>query len=152
LERKASNEGVFEWINENLCAADTREIPFIRALVTVVCEDTMDREEDGGQCKCNLGRLKNRRNLLRKYIDDDTNLELQALFAVQALFVQLEHPPGFIKSYFDSLYDEEIITEESFNIWESSVEEEQGKGLAIAASSDFFHWLRSAAEESGEES
>lgn len=60
--------------------------------------------------------------------------------------------PGFIKSYFDSLYDEEIITEESFNIWESSVEEEQGKGLAIAASSDFFHWLRSAAEESGEES
>jgi len=24
-------------------------------------------------------------------IDDDTNLELQALYAVQALFVQLEH-------------------------------------------------------------
>jgi len=50
-------------------------------------------KEDGGQCKCNLGRLKNRRNLLRKYIDD-TNLELQALFVVQALFVQLDYPPG----------------------------------------------------------
>ena len=33
---------------------------------------------------------------------------------------------GFIKSYFDSFYNEEIITEESFNAWESGGEEEQG--------------------------
>jgi len=59
---------------------------------------------------------------------------------------------GFIKSYFDSFYDEEIITEESFNTWESSYEEETGKGLTIGASSEFFRWLRSAAEEPGEES
>ena len=50
-------------------------------------------KENGGQCKCNLGRLKNRTNLLRKYIED-INLELQALFAVQSLFVQLGYPPG----------------------------------------------------------
>ena len=60
--------------------------------------------------------------------------------------------PGFIKSYFDSLYDEEIITEESFNAWESSSQEEPGKGVAITASSEFFRWLGSAAEEPGEES
>jgi len=57
---------------------------------------------------------------------------------------------GFIKSYFDSLYGEKIITGESFNAWESSVVEERGKGAAIAASSEFFRWLRSAAEEPGE--
>ena len=57
---------------------------------------------------------------------------------------------GFIKSYFDSLYNEEIITEESFCAWESSVEEEQGKSEAIAASSEFIRWLRSAVEETGE--
>jgi len=57
-----------------------------------------------------------------------------------------------MKSYFDSLYNEEIITEESFNAWESSVEEERGKGVAIVASAEFFRWLRSAAEEPGEES
>ena len=60
--------------------------------------------------------------------------------------------PGFIKSYFDSLYDEEIITEESFNAWESSSVEERGKGIAVTASLDFFRWLRSAPEEPGEES
>ena len=63
-------------------------------ILLLICYPLFSPEEDGGQCKCNLGRLKNRGNLLRKYIDDDTNLELQALFAVQALFVQMEHPPG----------------------------------------------------------
>ncbi|KAL9970594.1 hypothetical protein ACROYT_G022998 [Oculina patagonica] len=151
LKRKARNEEVFEWIDKNVSPTDSKEAPFIRTLVTAVCEDTMEREE-GGQCKCNVDHLKDRKNLLQKYIDDNTSLELQALYAVQALFVQLDHPPGFIKSYFDSLYDEEIITEESFNAWESSSEEERGKGVAVAASSEFFRWLRSAAEEPGEES
>lgn len=72
-------------------------------------------------------------------------------FSFDQPIVLLTHP-GFIKSYFDSLYDEEIITEESFNAWESSSEEERGKGVTVAASSEFFRWLRSAAEEPGEES
>ena len=50
-------------------------------------------KENRGQCKCNLGRFKNRTDLLRKYIEG-IDLELQALFAVQALFVQLDYPPG----------------------------------------------------------
>ena len=50
-------------------------------------------KENRGQCKCNLGRLKNRTNLLRKYIEGN-DLELHALFAVQALFVKLDYPPG----------------------------------------------------------
>lgn len=96
--------------------------------------------------------MKVRKSLLQKYIDVNTHLELQALFAVQALFVQLDHPPGFIKSYFDTLYDEEVITEDSFNAWESSSEEQLGKGVAVAASLEFFQWLRSAPEEPAEES
>ena len=72
-------------------------------------------------------------------------------FSFNQPILLLTHP-GFIKSYFDSLYDEEIITEESFIAWESSVEEEQGKSVAIAGSAEFFCWLRSAAEEPGKES
>ena len=58
--------------------------------------------------------------------------------------------PGFIKSYFDILFDEEIISEESLNAWESSSEEEDGKSEAMAASSEFFRRLRGAVEEPGE--
>lgn len=60
--------------------------------------------------------------------------------------------PGFIKSYFDSLYDEEIITEESFYAWQTSPDEESGKGVTVIAASEFFRWLKSAPEENPEES
>ena len=62
-------------------------------ILSLICFLLLSSKEDGGQCKCNLGRLKNRTNLLRKYIEGN-DLELQALFAVQALFVQLDYPPG----------------------------------------------------------
>ena len=58
---------------------------------------------------------------------------------------------GFVKSYFDSLYDEEIITEDSFKAWENSSDEEPGKGVTVTAASEFFRWLKSAPEETGEE-
>ena len=62
-------------------------------ILLLICSLLVSSKEDGGQCKCNLGRLKNRTNLLRKYIKGKDR-ELQGLFAVQALFVQLDYPPG----------------------------------------------------------
>ena len=50
--------------------------------------------KDGDVCKCNIHKLKDRKNLLQKYIDANTYLEVQALYAVQALFLRLGHPPG----------------------------------------------------------
>ena len=82
------------------------------------------------------------------YVSLDTGI---FFFSFNQPILFLTHS-GFIKSYFDSLYNEEIITEESFNAWESSVEEEQGKGLAIADSSDFFRRLRRAAKDPEAES
>ena len=61
-------------------------------------------KENRGQCKCNLGRFKNRTDLLRKYIEG-IDLELQALFAVQALFVQLKYPPGTKRANFLLVFD-----------------------------------------------
>ena len=39
-------------------------------------------------------KLKERMNLIQRFIDHDDKLELQALFAVQALVHKLEHPAG----------------------------------------------------------
>ena len=58
--------------------------------------------------------------------------------------------PGFVKSFFDSLYDEDIIKEESFQFWERSSDEEPGKGVTVMAAKEFLDWLKSATEESGD--
>jgi hypothetical protein len=39
-------------------------------------------------------KLKKRMVLMQRFIDHDDKLELQALFAVQALVHKLEHPAG----------------------------------------------------------
>jgi hypothetical protein len=39
---------------------------------------------------------------------------------------------GFLRTLFDTLYDEDIISEDAFNQWETSKDpaEQEGKGLA----------------------
>ncbi|XP_048581681.1 eukaryotic translation initiation factor 4 gamma 1-like isoform X2 [Nematostella vectensis] len=145
LKKKASNQEVFNWIDGNV--QNTKDPQFIRAIVTVVCESC--KTDDGDSFKCDKVKLANRKNLLQKYIDSDSNLELQALYALQSLTEKLDHPSGFLRSYFEDFYDEDIVQEEAFYAWEKSTDpaEQTGKGTAQASTQRFFEWLRSAEEE-----
>ncbi len=62
--------------------------------------------------------------------------------------------PGLLKKFFDVLYDEDIISEDSFNQWNSSNDpaEAHGKGVAKESVNQFFQWLASAEEEDPEAS
>ncbi len=57
---------------------------------------------------------------------------------------------GLLRSFFDTLYDEDIISEDAFNQWGNSSDpaEQQGKGVAKTSVVQFFTWLREADEES----
>lgn len=52
--------------------------------------------------------------------------------------------------FFDCLYDEDVISEDAFNKWETCTDpaEQQGKGVALKSVTTFFTWLREAEEES----
>lgn len=56
---------------------------------------------------------------------------------------------GVLRSLFDVLYDEDIISEDAFHQWETSNDpkEARGKGVALASVSQFFTWLHEAEEE-----
>ena len=86
-------------------------------------------------------QLKLRVNLFHKYLDHQPTRELQALFALQALIVKLNHPPGLLRKFFDVLYDEDIICEDSFNLWNNDTTEMQGKVVAMKSVEQFFDWL-----------
>ncbi|KAL4667141.1 hypothetical protein H8959_005830 [Pygathrix nigripes] len=88
--------------------------------------------------------------ILLKYLDSDTEKELQALYALQASIVKLDQPANLLRMFFDCLYDEEVISEDAFYKWESSKDpaEQNGKGVALKSVTAFFTWLREAEEES----
>lgn len=55
-----------------------------------------------------------------------------------------------LRMFFDALYDEDIIKEDTFYKWEGSKDpaEQTGKGVALKSVTFFFIWLREAEEES----
>ena len=59
-----------------------------------------------------------------------------------------------LQQIFEDLYESEVISEEGFEAWEScsNPAEQEGKGVAIKSTTQFFVWLRTADEEEEDKS
>ncbi|XP_043080532.1 eukaryotic translation initiation factor 4 gamma 3 isoform X1 [Puntigrus tetrazona] len=148
LEDMAGDERIFDWVEANLDESEMSSPPFLRALMTAVCKAAVKTE--GSSYKVDLSIIQRRLPVLHKYLNSDTERQLQALYALQALIVKLDQPANLLRMFFDCLYDEDVISEDAFYKWEVSKDpaEQQGKGVALKSVTAFFTWLREAEEES----
>ncbi|KAI1890557.1 hypothetical protein AGOR_G00154910 [Albula goreensis] len=148
LEDVASDEHIFDWVEANLDDCQMSSPPFLRALMTTVCKAAV--KGDSASYKVDTATIQRRLPVLLKYLNSDTERQLQALYALQALIVSLDQPPNLLRMFFDCLYDEDVISEDAFYKWESSKDpaEQLGKGVALKSVTAFFTWLREAEEES----
>ncbi|XP_072111343.1 eukaryotic translation initiation factor 4 gamma 1-like [Mobula birostris] len=147
IKEKAENQRIFDWIEANLDEKQLISPLFIRALMKSVCHSAVVFENP---VRVDTDIIQNRVKVLTKYLNSDPQRELQALYALQALMAILEQPANLLRTFFDVLYDEDVISEEAFYKWESSKDpaEQQGKGVALKSVTAFFTWLREAEEES----
>ncbi len=67
-----------------------------------------------------------------KFINYDKELELEALYAVQALDHRMQHQPGVILVFFDMLFDGGIVREEVFWQWMKEPREEGHNTSALS--------------------
>uniref|UniRef100_A0A3Q2HD95 Eukaryotic translation initiation factor 4 gamma 3 n=3 Tax=Equus TaxID=9789 RepID=A0A3Q2HD95_HORSE len=148
IEDKANDEQIFDWVEANLDESQMSSPTFLRALMTAVCKAAIIA--DCSAFRVDTAVIKQRVPILLKYLDSDTEKELQALYALQASIVKLDQPANLLRMFFDCLYDEEVISEDAFYKWESSKDpaEQNGKGVALKSVTAFFTWLREAEEES----
>uniref|UniRef100_A0A4X2M9P4 Eukaryotic translation initiation factor 4 gamma 3 n=1 Tax=Vombatus ursinus TaxID=29139 RepID=A0A4X2M9P4_VOMUR len=148
IEDKANDEQIFDWVEANLDESQMSSPTFLRALMTAVCKAAIIA--DCSAFRVDTAVIKQRVPILLKYLDSDTEKELQALYALQASIVKLDQPANLLRMFFDCLYDEEVISEDAFYKWESSKDpaEQSGKGVALKSVTAFFTWLREAEEES----
>ncbi|XP_017345987.2 eukaryotic translation initiation factor 4 gamma 1 isoform X1 [Ictalurus punctatus] len=146
LQDKSDNNRIYNWVEANLDEQQASSNTFVRALMTSVCQAAIICETP---YKVDSKEISQRAKLLQRYIKDEQK-ELQALYALQSLMVQMEQPPNLLRMFFDVLYDEDIIKEDGFYKWESSKDpaEQQGKGVALKSVTAFFTWLREAEDES----
>ncbi|KAI8488559.1 Eukaryotic translation initiation factor 4 gamma [Branchiostoma belcheri] len=148
VKEDVQNEHIIAWIQDNIDEARRREPVFIRTLMTAVCKSAITGESP--HLRCDTQAVHRRVVLLQKYLDNESTRELQALFALQALIVKLDHPPHLLRMFFDTLYDEDLISAEAFFAWESDSDpaEQAGKGIAVKSVTAFLVWLREAKDES----
>nr|CAG23924.1 eukaryotic initiation factor 4G [Sphaerechinus granularis] len=144
LNERPDNNKIFDWIKCNVTDTQKQHPEFIRALVTLICQHAAKGE--GQNCRIDPEILKQRGPILQRYIDSKRPLELQALFAVQALNHSLHSPPGLLRILFDVLYDEDVVSEDAFYDWKKSEDpkESAGKGVALKSVTSFFTWLAEA--------
>ena len=63
--------------------------------------------------------------------------------------MKYDKPAAMLSQFFNTLYDEEVLTEEAFMNWkqDESPSRQEAKGPALQATASFFEWLQSAIVE-----
>uniref|UniRef100_A0A673GCW0 Eukaryotic translation initiation factor 4 gamma 3-like n=1 Tax=Sinocyclocheilus rhinocerous TaxID=307959 RepID=A0A673GCW0_9TELE len=117
LEDMASDEQIFDWVEANLDESQMSSSPFLRALMTAVCKAAV--KDESTSCRVDTTIIQRRLPILHKYLNSDTERQLQALYALQSLIVALDQPPNLLRMFFDCLYDEDVISEDAFYQWET---------------------------------
>jgi translation initiation factor 4G len=150
LGKTKNNEEIFDWVDVTL-GPRSKEHSFIRVLMEVVAESAISGA-GGSQCELKKDLLTDRIPLFKRYLDGDVDREKQALYSLQHLMHRLEHPNKLLHQIFEALYDADVLSEEAFEAWEKcdNPAEQEGKGVAIKSTTQFFTWLREADEEEDE--
>ncbi|XP_067139313.1 eukaryotic translation initiation factor 4 gamma 1-like [Centruroides vittatus] len=150
LRKDVDNGVIFDWIDANIEEKD-RDTEFVRALATSLVENSIEGEVSVS--RFDRKKLLPRLPLLQKYLDLVICLELQVLYALQAIVNRLEHPKGLLINIFQFLDDQDIISYEAFIQWEQSTDpaEQEGKGMALKSVTSFMLWIREQEDDSIEE-
>lgn len=145
-----TNDDVCKWVDSQQ-HVDRHSPAFIRALVTAVTESSIDGH--GTESKLIPNTFKAWTEVLRRYVENLPDRELQLLFAVQALVTQRQHPKGLIQGIFEALYDSNVVSEEGFESWVASDDpaEREGKAVAMKSITSFLTWLKEADAESDQD-
>ncbi|NXX14716.1 IF4G1 factor, partial [Podargus strigoides] len=88
LKENPNNQRIYDWIEANLSEQQVSSNTFIRALMTSVCHSAIVFENP---YRLDALVIRNQAKLLQKYLRDEQK-ELQALYALQALVVELDQP------------------------------------------------------------
>ncbi|XP_063903269.1 eukaryotic translation initiation factor 4 gamma 1-like isoform X2 [Zophobas morio] len=144
---KTSFDDIVNWITANVGEL-VNENKFVRTLVTTIFENSIGRQ------KLVADNLKDHYKLLQKYVDNNPVYELQCLYALQALIHKMEHPKGLLLTICNQLYEDSIISQDSFIAWEASDDpaEQEGKGVALKQLTSFFTQLKENEDDSGSSS
>lgn len=158
LQSDPNPQQFYKWIKENLDLANYTDPGFINALMTVLLKYITQEasSEDGDKAIADKEKslLETYRPILLAFLQEQSNLQLVAVYSLQVHFYALGFPRGQLLRWFMTLYDLEIVEEEAFIRWKEDVTDAYpGKGQALFQVNQWLTWLQEAEseEEEGDE-
>ncbi|XP_045157363.2 eukaryotic translation initiation factor 4 gamma 3-like isoform X2 [Mercenaria mercenaria] len=112
VKENADSATVIEWVENNVDETVRLKPKFIRYLMTNSCKSAM--KDENGKAILDVDQLVARRDLLLKVFNHQTELELQALQAVQSFITKLGYPKDVLLGIFQTLYDVKVISKDAF--------------------------------------
>lgn len=154
---------IYKWIKENVDQSLFTNAKFINLLISNVIrhianESTLDPNIDRNVAP-DKALLEKEKELLSKFkgmltlfLQDNTQLQMVALYSLQVFCHNMDFPKGLLLRMFMYLYDMEVIDEEVFLKWKEEVTDEYpGKGKALFQVNQWLMWLEQAEEEESDE-
>jgi len=107
-------------------------------------QNTADSSQQIIQAKFSRMAFEKKANILKRILSQNREWEKQALYSLQGLMTELEYPSRMLQEIFDTLHDCDLISRESFEAWEKCDDpaEQEGKGVAIKSTVQFFTMLK----------
>lgn len=141
-ENPKHNDEIISWVDSKIGSKQSEPF-FVRILMTAVAESAITGMAPN-QVTFSADKMTERKNLLVHFLDSKYESEMQALYALQQLMHRLEHPNKLLHQIMNNLYENDVITESAFYAWEAcdNPAEQEGKGVAIKSTTQFFTWLR----------
>lgn len=125
-------------ICSNECLKKSKD--FIYVLSTVLFESCI-QDTKSLIPKINTEELSKKLEILKQFVDNNQELELECLYAVQNLDFKLKNPIGNLRHFFDSLYYCKVIRKEGFIHWRKEANPYRSlkeHTLSISLLKDFF--------------
>lgn len=133
LKSSSKFNEIFNWVAAYVGPERETSKEFIRTLTKAVIEHCIDKKT-----KLNISEIQRWHQILQKYIDSKAERELEAMYAIQRLVVELEHPQNLLHSILEQLYNCDVILE-GFALWKDSQDplEAAGKGVCLKGITQF---------------
>jgi len=151
-------DSILKWIDHNVPDLQVDE-SFARWLIRIVLQEAWaySARAPGDQSEEHLveensNRVKLYVPLLHSFLVESIPLQLACLFELQAFMNNIGHPKGVQTGLFVTLYDQDVILEEAFKLWQEDTKDPTlGKDKALFQTHKWLQWLETAEEESGDD-
>lgn len=152
IRQNSNYSHLYPWLCENKSFKDLKDPQFIQILIKCflnnIFHSNLCLKQDGKTSEEEKNSLLNLSSLLQKFLHDDPDLQLAALYATQTFCYQKDFPKGLIRQLFNYFYNEDVIDEEVFFRWKDDVNDDyEGKQKALFQVNSWLVWLQEADTE-----